>query len=110
MSVGRRAVLAGLAPGLPRFASALTMGDSVSTVGESLDQIRAKGRLKIAVYEDFAPFSALRDGELMVGSPITWEQDGEQYVAVVSGWGGDVAKIVHSFNQGGSVWAFKLVD
>ena len=53
----------------------------------------------------------------MVGSPITWEQDGEQYVAVVSGWGGavplwggEVAKVVKSFNQGGSVWAFKLVD
>ena len=56
-------------------------------------------------------------GSGVVGSPITWEQDGEQYVAVVSGWGGavplwggDVAKIVHNFNQGGSVWAFKLVD
>ncbi|MFO1046972.1 MAG: hypothetical protein U1E52_03620 [Geminicoccaceae bacterium] len=39
------------------------MGDSVSTVGESLEQIR-RGRLKIAVYEDFAPFSAMREGEL----------------------------------------------
>ena len=53
----------------------------------------------------------------VVGSPITWEQDGEQYVAVTSGWGGavplwggDVAKIVKNFNQGGSIWAFKLVD
>jgi ABC-type amino acid transport substrate-binding protein len=33
-------------------------------VGESLDEIRAKGRLKVAVYEDFAPFSATRDGRL----------------------------------------------
>ena len=65
MSLGRRAVLAGLALGLPRAASALTTGDSVSTVGESLDQIRAKGRLKIAVYEDFAPFSTLRGRELV---------------------------------------------
>ena len=54
-------------------------------------------------------------GSGIVGSPITWEQDGEQYVAVVSGWGGavplwggDVAQVVKNFNQGGSVWAFKL--
>jgi alcohol dehydrogenase (cytochrome c) len=24
-------------------------------------------------------------------------------------WGGEVAKVVHNFNQGGSVWAFKLI-
>ena len=56
-------------------------------------------------------------GSGVVGSPITWEQDGEQYVAVVSGWGGavplwggEVAQVVKNFNQGGSVWAFKLVE
>ncbi|WP_419800065.1 PQQ-binding-like beta-propeller repeat protein [Terasakiella sp.] len=55
-------------------------------------------------------------GSGIVGSPITWEQDGEQYVAVVSGWGGavplwggDVAKRIKNLNQGGSVWVFKLV-
>ena len=54
-------------------------------------------------------------GSGIVGSPITWDQDGEQYVAVVSGWGGavplwggDVAKLVKDFNQGGSLWVFKL--
>ena len=48
-------------------------------------------------------------------APITWEQNGEQYVAVVAGWGGavplwggDVAKRVNYLEQGGSVWAFKL--
>ena len=51
----------------------------------------------------------------MVGSPVTWEKDGEQYVSVVSGWGGavplwggEVAKKVKDFNQGGMLWAFKL--
>jgi alcohol dehydrogenase (cytochrome c) len=55
-------------------------------------------------------------GSGVVGSPITWEQDGDQYIAVTSGWGGavplwggDVARIVRTFNQGGSIWAFKLV-
>ena len=54
-------------------------------------------------------------GSGVVAPPITWEQDGEQYVAVVSGWGGavplwggDVAKKVNYLNQGGMVWVFKL--
>ncbi len=54
-------------------------------------------------------------GSGIVGSPITWEQDGEQYISVVSGWGGavplwggDVAKRVNFLNQGGTVWTFKL--
>ena len=54
-------------------------------------------------------------GSGIVGSPITWEMDGEQYVSVVSGWGGavplwggEVAKRVKHLNQGGSVWTFKL--
>lgn len=54
-------------------------------------------------------------GSGVVGSPVTWEQDGEQYVAVMSGWGGavplwggEVAKSVGHINQGGSLWVFKL--
>ncbi|ODU20001.1 MAG: dehydrogenase [Sphingomonas sp. SCN 67-18] len=54
-------------------------------------------------------------GSGVVGSPVTWTQDGEQYVAVMSGWGGavplwggEVAKAVQHINQGGSLWVFKL--
>ncbi len=54
-------------------------------------------------------------GSGIVGSPVTWEMDGEQYVSVLSGWGGavplwggEVAKRVKDFNQGGMVWTFKL--
>ncbi len=54
-------------------------------------------------------------GSGVVSQPVTWDQDGEQYVAVVSGWGGavplwggDVAKRVKHLNQGGSVWVFKM--
>lgn len=54
-------------------------------------------------------------GSGVVGQPITWDQDGEQYIAVASGWGGavplwggEVAKKVNYLNQGGSVWVFKL--
>ncbi|RVT49812.1 PQQ-dependent methanol/ethanol family dehydrogenase [Rubrivivax albus] len=55
-------------------------------------------------------------GSGVVAPPVTWEDKGEQYVAVVSGWGGavplwggDVAKKVNYLEQGGSVWVFKLL-
>ena len=54
-------------------------------------------------------------GSGIVSSPITWEQNGEQYVAIVSGWGGavplwggEVAKKIKNINQGGTVHVFKL--
>jgi alcohol dehydrogenase (cytochrome c) len=54
-------------------------------------------------------------GSGVVAPPITWDDKGTQYVAVVSGWGGavplwggDVAKKVSFLEQGGSVWVFKL--
>jgi len=55
-------------------------------------------------------------GSGVVAPPVTWEEKGEQFVAVVSGWGGavplwggDVAKKVNYLEQGGSVWVFKLM-
>ncbi|GAC1624187.1 MAG: PQQ-dependent methanol/ethanol family dehydrogenase [Nevskia sp.] len=54
-------------------------------------------------------------GSGVVGQPITWETDGEQFVAVASGWGGavplwggEVAKKVKDISQGGSLWVFKI--
>lgn len=56
-------------------------------------------------------------GSGIVAPPVTWEDGGEQYIAVVSGWGGavplwggDVAKKVNYLEQGGSVWVFKLAN
>lgn len=58
---------------------------------------------------------SFQTGSGIVGQPITWEMDGEQYIAVSSGWGGavplwggEVAKKVNYLNQGGSIWVFKL--
>ncbi len=58
---------------------------------------------------------SFQTGSGIVGQPVTWEQDGEQYVSVVSGWGGavplwggEVAKKVNYLNQGGTVWTFRL--
>jgi ABC-type amino acid transport substrate-binding protein len=69
----RRMALAGLAAlGLMPGALAQTANprkpiypDTKNTVGESLEEIREKGRIKIAVYEDFRPFSFIEDGELI---------------------------------------------
>jgi alcohol dehydrogenase (cytochrome c) len=54
-------------------------------------------------------------GTGIVGQPVTYEIDGEQFVTIVAGWGGavplwggDVAERVKFLNQGGSVWTFKL--
>ena len=58
---------------------------------------------------------SFQTGSGIVGQPVTWEMDGEQYVTIVSGWGGavplwggEVAKKVNYLNQGGTVWTFKL--
>ena len=58
---------------------------------------------------------SFQTGSGIVGQPITWEQDGEQFVSVMSGWGGavplwggEVAKQVSYLNQGGTLWTFKL--
>ncbi len=58
---------------------------------------------------------SFQTGSGIVGQPVTWEQDGEQFVSVVSGWGGavplwggEVASKVNYLNQGGMVWTFRL--
>ncbi len=55
-------------------------------------------------------------GSGVTGQPVTWEdEDGVQWLAVVSGWGGavplwggEVAQEVAYLNQGGSVWTFRI--
>ncbi|MDB5883831.1 MAG: PQQ-dependent dehydrogenase, methanol/ethanol family protein [Polaromonas sp.] len=54
-------------------------------------------------------------GSGVVAPPITWKEGKDQYISVVSGWGGavplwggEVAKKVNLLEQGGSVWTFKL--
>jgi alcohol dehydrogenase (cytochrome c) len=58
---------------------------------------------------------SFQTGSGIVGQPITWEMEGEQYVSIISGWGGavplwggEVAKKVNYLNQGGTLWTFKL--
>ncbi|MBX3685219.1 MAG: PQQ-dependent methanol/ethanol family dehydrogenase [Rhodocyclaceae bacterium] len=58
---------------------------------------------------------SFQTGSGVVAPPVTWEVNGEQFIAVASGWGGavplwggDVARRVNFLEQGGSVWVFKL--
>ncbi|KZY02673.1 MULTISPECIES: PQQ-dependent methanol/ethanol family dehydrogenase [unclassified Sulfitobacter] len=60
---------------------------------------------------------SFQTGSGIVGQPVTWEQDGEQFVTVISGWGGavplwggEVAKKVNYLNQGGTLWTFRLPE
>ena len=74
-----------------------------------------EGFLKAADAKTGKEVWSFQTGSGVVAPPITWDQDGEQYIAVASGWGGavplwggDVAKKVNFLNQGGSMWVFKL--
>ncbi len=74
-----------------------------------------EGDLKAFNDETGEELWSFQTGSGVVGQPITWEMDGEQFVAVASGWGGavplwggEVAKKVNYLNQGGLVWVFKV--
>ena len=74
-----------------------------------------EGHLKAFDDQSGEELWAFQTGSGVVGQPITWEMDGEQFVAVASGWGGavplwggEVAKKVNYLNQGGIVWVFKV--
>lgn len=54
-------------------------------------------------------------GSGIISCPITWEENGEQYIGLASGyggavplWGGDMADLTKPVSQGGSFWVFKL--
>ena len=90
-------------------------GGVMTTAGNLVFWGTPEGYLKAADAKTGKELWKFQTGSGIVAPPITWEQDGEQYVSVVSGWGGavplwggDVAKKVSFLEQGGSVWTFKL--
>jgi alcohol dehydrogenase (cytochrome c) len=90
-------------------------GGVLTTKGGLVFTGTPEGYLKAFDARTGAELWKFQTGTGVVAPPITWEQDGVQYIAVVVGWGGavplwggDVAKKVSSLNQGGSVWVFKL--
>lgn len=90
-------------------------GGVMSTAGGLVFTGTPEGFLKAFDDETGKELWSFQTGSGVVGQPITWEMDGEQYVAVISGWGGavplwggEVAKQVRNLNQGGTMWVFKL--
>jgi alcohol dehydrogenase (cytochrome c) len=90
-------------------------GGVLTTAGNLVFTGTPEGYLKAFDAKTGQELWKFQTGSGVVGSPITWEQDGEQYVAVMSGWGGavplwggEVAKSFKDINQGGSLWVFKM--
>jgi alcohol dehydrogenase (cytochrome c) len=90
-------------------------GGVLSTAGNLVFTGTPEGYLKAFDAKTGKELWKFNTGSGVVGSPVTWEQDGEQYVAVMSGWGGavplwggEVAKAVKEISQGGALWVFKL--
>ena len=91
-------------------------GGVLTTAGNLVFWGTPEGFLKAADATTGKVVWEFQTGSGVVAPPITWDMDGEQYVAVVSGWGGavplwggEVAKRVSFLEQGGSVWVFKLL-
>jgi alcohol dehydrogenase (cytochrome c) len=91
-------------------------GGVMTTAGNLVFWGTPEGFLKAADATTGKVVWQFQTGSGVVAPPVTWDVDGEQYVAVVSGWGGavplwggDVAKKVNFLEQGGSVWVFKLL-
>ncbi|AFL51176.1 PQQ-dependent methanol/ethanol family dehydrogenase [Sinorhizobium fredii] len=90
-------------------------GGVMATAGGLVFVGTPEGEFKALDDETGKELWSFQTGSGVVGQPITWEQDGEQYVSVISGWGGavplwggEVAKKVNYLNQGGMVWTFRL--
>ncbi|WP_128514496.1 PQQ-dependent methanol/ethanol family dehydrogenase [Tabrizicola thermarum] len=90
-------------------------GGVMTTAGGLVFFGTPEGEFKALDDETGKELFSFQTGSGIVGQPVTWEMDGEQYVAVVSGWGGavplwggEVASKVNYLNQGGMVWVFKL--
>ena len=95
--------------------SAPLWGGVLATGGDLVFWGTPEGYLKAADAHTGKVLWQFQTGSGVVAPPITWTQDGEQYISVVSGWGGavplwggEVAKKVNFLEQGGSVWTFKL--
>ncbi|MBN9697871.1 MAG: PQQ-dependent methanol/ethanol family dehydrogenase [Zoogloea sp.] len=93
----------------PLWGGVLTTGGNLTFYGTP------EGYLKALDAKTGKEVWSFQTGSGVVAPPVTWEEGGEQYVAVVSGWGGavplwggDVARRVNFLEQGGSVWVFKL--
>jgi alcohol dehydrogenase (cytochrome c) len=90
-------------------------GGVLATAGNLVFTGTPEGYLKAYDAKTGEELWKFQTGSGIIGSPVTFEQDGEQYIVTVSGWGGavplwggEVAKTTKNLTQGGSLWVFKL--
>ena len=90
-------------------------GGVMSTAGDLVFYGTPEGFLKALDAKTGKELWKFQTGTGIVAPPVTWQDGGVQYVAVVSGWGGavplwggEIASKVNYLEQGGSVWVFKL--
>ena len=90
-------------------------GGVLTTAGNLVFWGTPEGYLKAADAKTGKELWSFQTGSGVVAPPVTWTQNGEQYVSVVSGWGGavplwggEIAKKVNYLEQGGMVWVFKI--
>lgn len=94
---------------LPLWAGVLATGGNLIFTGTG------DGFFKAFNAETGEQLWQFQTGTGIISPPITWEQDGEQYIGVTTGyggavplWGGDMAELTKPVAQGGSFWVFKL--
>jgi alcohol dehydrogenase (cytochrome c) len=88
---------------------------TMATAGGLVFTGTPEGYLKAFNDETGEELWKFQTGSGVVGSPVTWEIDGVQYVSVSSGWGGavplwggEIGPLVSNISQGGMLWVFKL--
>lgn len=96
-----------VASGTPRWSGVLSTAGSVVFSGQ------ATGEFEAFDADTGQKLWQFQTGSGVEGQPVTWQQDGVQYVAVTSGHGG--AYVVYSGDErlanvpsGGSLWVFAL--
>ncbi|MBM4188788.1 MAG: PQQ-dependent dehydrogenase, methanol/ethanol family [Gemmatimonadetes bacterium] len=89
-------------------------GGVVTTAGNLVIQGSADGRLTVYRADDGTKLHELETGTGIMAAPVSYELDGEQYVAVLAGFGGARARLYPKASAGmkyqnyGRILAFKL--
>jgi alcohol dehydrogenase (cytochrome c) len=92
---------------IPRFSGVLSTGGGLVFSG------RLTGEFEAFDADTGKKLWQFQTGSGIEGQPVTWEQDGVQYVAIASGYGGVYSLFsgdarLASVPAGGSLWVFAL--
>ena len=90
-------------------------GGTLTTKGGLVFTGTSDGYLKAFDAKTGEELWKFQTGSGVISSPVTYELDGHQYIALASGyggavplWGGDMAELTTQVSQGGSFWVFRI--